>query len=88
MPENGEGGKRAVPQNEAGAPENRIVVLRTRPDAPSRTSTRYLDPWSPLEPVPYHFSSGNDTYGALKVSLVPAIGPGLCTIICYLPNTG
>jgi hypothetical protein len=33
-----------VPQNEAGAPENRIVVLRTCPDAPSRNLHPVLGP--------------------------------------------
>ena len=85
--------KRAVPQNEAGAPENRIVVLRTCPDAPSRNLHPVLGPVVTALAGTLPFLSGSDTYGTLKglrsPRRVPAIGPALhnvCTIICRTPG--
>jgi hypothetical protein len=79
--------KRAVPQNEAGAPENRIVVLRTCPDAPSRNLHPVLGPVVTARPGTLPFSSGSDTYGTLKGCVVHVACPRLdelCTISAQL----
>lgn len=58
-----------MPQNEAGAPENRIVVLRTCPDAPSRNLHPVLGPVVTARPGTLSFLSGRDTYGTLEGAL-------------------
>jgi hypothetical protein len=78
-----------VPQNEVGAPENRIVVLRTCPDAPSRNLHPVLGPVVTARPGTSPFSSGGDTYG-LKGCVVDVAYARLGSaqsLHNYLPNT-
>ena len=53
-----------MPQNEAGAPENRIVVLRTCPDAPSRNLHPVLGPVVTARAGSLPFPSGCEHVGA------------------------
>jgi hypothetical protein len=66
-----------VPQNEAGAPENRMAVLRTCPDAPSRNLYPVLGPVVTARPGTLPFLSGSDTAHRKGPRRVPAIGPAL-----------